>query len=83
MLADRFAGGGALVTPWPHETALSLTDRMAAQSALASQGFNPGPIDGVIGLGARRALRAWQKAHGLPADGYLSPPLIARLNAAN
>lgn len=81
LLADRFAGGGPLATPWPHETPLSLTDRMAAQTALAAQGFNPGPVDGVIGLGARRALRAWQKARGLPADGYLSPPLVGRLRS--
>ncbi len=79
LLADRFGGGGPLVTPWPHETALSLSDRMAAQTALARQGFSPGQPDGVIGLGTRQALRAWQKAHGLPADGYLSPAMIQRL----
>jgi hypothetical protein len=79
LLADRFAGGGGLVTPWPHETPLSLGDRMAAQTALAKQGFSPGQVDGVVGLGTRQALRAWQKSHGLPADGYLSPAMIARL----
>lgn len=79
LLADRFAGGGALVTPWPHETPLSLDDRMAAQTALAKQGFSPGLVDGVVGLGTRQALRAWQKARGLPADGYLSPAVVSRL----
>jgi len=79
LLADRFAGGGGLVTPWPHETPLSLNDRMAAQAALAKQGYSPGQVDGVVGLGTRQALRAWQKAHGVPADGYLSPAVIARL----
>ena len=79
LLADRFAGGGGLVTSWPHETPLSLNDRMAAQTALAKQGFSPGQVDGVIGLGTRQALRAWQKARSLPADGYLSPAMIQRL----
>jgi lytic murein transglycosylase len=79
LLADRFGGGGPLVTPWPHETPLSLTDRMAAQSALARLGYNPGPVDGAIGAGTRQALRAWQQSRGLLADGYLSPAVLARL----
>jgi lytic murein transglycosylase len=79
LLADRFAGGGPLKTPWPKETPLSLTDRMDAQTALQKLGYNPGQPDGVIGLGTRQSLRAWQKARGLPADGYLSPEMIRRL----
>ena len=55
---------------------------MAAQAALARLGYNPGAPDGLIGLGTRQALRAWQKDHGLPADGYLSPGIVARLRAA-
>jgi lytic murein transglycosylase len=82
LLADRFAGGGPLVTPWPHETPLSLTERMDAQSALAKLGFNPGEPDGLVGIGTRQALRAWQAAHGLAADGYLSPDMVRRLRAA-
>jgi membrane-bound lytic murein transglycosylase B len=81
LLADRVAGGSGLVTPWPHETPLSLTDRLAAQQALAAKGFNPGTIDGIAGLGTRQALRAWQRSQGLPADGYLSPDVIRRLMA--
>ena len=79
LLADGFAGAGLLHTPWPVETSLSLNDRLAAQTALASLGYNPGNADGVIGLSTRQALRAWQKAQGLPADGYLSPEMVRRL----
>jgi len=82
LLADRFAGGGPLVTAWPHETPLSLTQRMDAQTALIKLGFNPGQPDGVVGAGTRGALRAWQKTQGLPADGYLSPAMVDRLRAA-
>jgi membrane-bound lytic murein transglycosylase B len=82
LLADRFAGGGALRTPWPRETPLSLTDRLDTQTALIRLGFNPGPADGAIGLMSRQALRAWQKSQGLPADGYLSPEIVARLRKA-
>lgn len=82
LLADRFAGGGPLATPWPREVALSLDQRMAAQSDLIRLGFDPGAADGMVGFGTRRALRAWQKKQGLPADGYLSPQMVQRLNAA-
>ena len=79
LLADRIAGGGPLVRPWPAETPLSLADRMTAQRALAALGFDPGTPDGIVGMGTRTALRAWQKARGLTADGYLSPAMIAKL----
>jgi len=82
LLADRFAGGGPLRTPWPHETPLSLTDRMDAQAALIRLGFNPGAPDGVVGVSTRSALRAWQASRRLLADGYLSPEMVARLRAA-
>jgi membrane-bound lytic murein transglycosylase B len=81
LLADRIGGAGPLATAWPKETPLSLEDRMAAQTALAKLGYSPGPPDGQIGIGTRQALRSWQKDRGLPADGYLSPAMVARLKA--
>jgi lytic murein transglycosylase len=81
LLADRVAGGGPLVRPWPQETPLSLVDRMTAQRALTALGFDPGGSDGVVGMGTRKALREWQKARGLTADGYLSLDMVARLKA--
>jgi lytic murein transglycosylase len=81
LLADRIAGGGPLVKAWPNETPLSLADRMTAQRALAALGFDPGAPDGVVGMGTRAQLRAWQKARGLTADGYLSPAMVTKLKA--
>lgn len=80
LLADRFAGGGPLTRPWPVETPLSLPDRIAAQVALAKLGFDPGAPDGVIGVNTRKALRAWQQARGIIADGYLNADMVRRLN---
>lgn len=81
LLADRVAGGSALVKPWPQETPLSLVDRMTAQRALTALGFSPGGSDGVVGMATRKALRDWQKARGLTADGYLSADMVRRLKA--
>ncbi len=81
LLADRFVGGKPLVRAWPREAPLSLVDRMTAQRALAALGFDPGTPDGVVGMGTRRSLRAWQKSRGLVADGYLSDGMVARLKA--
>jgi lytic murein transglycosylase len=81
LLADRIGGAPGLARPWPAETPMTLADRMAAQAALARAGFDPGANDGVIGANTRAALRRWQKARGLPADGYLSPAALARLQA--
>jgi lytic murein transglycosylase len=81
MLADGVAGRSGLVKAWPAEAPMSLSDRMTAQRALAALGFDPGAPDGVVGAGTRAALRNWQKARGVVADGYLSPALVQRLKA--
>ena len=82
LLADRIYGRPPLATPWPTETPLSLADRISAQQALARMGFDPGDMDGVVGLHTRAALRGWQKAKGLPADGYLTADMVRRLTTA-
>lgn len=81
LLADRFAGMGPLVHPWPQETPLSLADRMTAQRALNALGFDVGAADGVVGTKTRAALRAWQASQGLTADGYLSAAMVEKLKA--
>lgn len=44
-------------------------DVRVLQAALVAHGFDPGPIDGVLGLETQGALRAFQKVAGLVADG--------------
>ena len=69
-----------IVAEWPRgDRALSLAERMALQQALKDRGFDPGPVDGVIGAGTKRALKAWQKSEGLPEDGYASLDTLTRL----
>ena len=42
------------------------------QYALASLGFDPGPVDGDIGPKTRKALKSWQKEKGYPVTGEVS-----------
>ncbi len=72
FLADGIAGKPGPVTPWPVEQPLSLNQRLKSQEALKAAGFDPGVVDGVIGVGTRTAIREWQRANHLTADGYLS-----------
>lgn len=83
LLSDRLAGRDeAIIAEWPRaDRALTLAERMALQQALKEKGFDPGPIDGVIGAGTKKALRAWQKSAGLPVDGYASLDTLTRLTS--
>lgn len=41
------------------------------QRALSRAGYDPGPIDGKLGTKTRSAVKAFQRAHGLKADGVV------------
>lgn len=53
----------------------------AVQRALAAKGFDPGPIDGVIGSETSGAVRRFQKAKGL-AQGYLTLETLQALGVS-
>ena len=54
----------------------------ALQRSLQALGYPAGKIDGQYGPGTKKALAAFQKAHGLTADGVLGPKSLAALAAA-
>lgn len=83
MLSDEVAGRpGKAVTLWPREDRpLSLDERKALQQALTDKGYDPGPVDGIIGAGTKRALRKWQQETGRPADGYASAAILDALKS--
>jgi hypothetical protein len=47
-------------------------DISSVQQALKEAGFNPGPIDGIIGVKTKRALKKYQKVHDLPTNKGLT-----------
>lgn len=49
------------------------------QQMLASEGFDPGPADGLMGRQTVRALIAFQRQQGLPQTGRADPAVIERL----
>jgi membrane-bound lytic murein transglycosylase B len=83
LLADRMAGAGPVRQDWPRdERPLSRDERIRFQTELAKLGFDPGAPDGVLGRRSRAALRQFQKAKGLPADGFATASLLAMLDKA-
>lgn len=49
------------------------------QQLLKTKGFDPGPVDGILGPMTRRAVLAFQAANGLEVDGIVGPLTFAAL----
>jgi membrane-bound lytic murein transglycosylase B len=81
-LADRIAGAGPLEVPPPDRPPLARAELRALQEALAALGYDPGEPDGVLGPATRAAIRAFQSAEGLVADGYPTPEVLAAAKPA-
>ena len=83
-LSVRFQGGPEFVKPWPRDEQpiLSRADRVELQTLLAQRKYDVGEPDGVIGRKTREAIRAFQRAKGLPADGFATMSLLQLLRTS-
>ena len=83
LLSDRLAGQPGVVGDWPRTLAsLSRSEVEDMQRALNALGHGTGSPDGIMGPNTRAGLRAFQRAHGLIADGYPTHQLLRRIRAA-
>ena len=83
-LADRIVGRSGLSKSQPaDDKAMSKADMKAIQERLNWLGFDAGTPDGIAGSKTRSALRAFQVAKGLPADGHPSARILKKLNATH
>nr|WP_279590134.1 lytic murein transglycosylase [Rhizomicrobium palustre] len=87
LLGDQLKAAAAGASPtapvagaWPRDLApLSRDERLALQDSLTKLGFDIGKVDGLIGAKSRAAVRAWQKAHALPADGFATAEILTQI----
>jgi len=76
-LADRIAGKAPFQTKRPtSEQRLSRNQVEKIQELLVARGYDPGPIDGVLGSQTRQAVKEFQRTAKLPADGHPTPELL-------
>lgn len=78
-LADRIAGGGTLRTPPPDTPRVTRDHVRALQQKLNALGYDSGEPDGIAGSATRSALREWQRANGLAADGFVDAELLQKM----
>ena len=79
-LGDRLLGYGPFIKSWPKgERLLKYVEQKEIQKLLHQKGYNVGKIDGKIGGRTKKAIRAFQRRSGLPADGHPSYALLQAL----
>jgi membrane-bound lytic murein transglycosylase B len=82
QLSDTLKGRRTAELPWPRQhKPLGRTERKEMQQLLTAAGYGLPESDGFVGARTRAALRLYQKAAGLPADGFPSREVLLRLRA--
>ena len=79
-LADRINGAGTLIQPPPDDLPrLSRSMIIQLQTRLQEQGYAAGTPDGILGPRTKEAIRGFQNASGMVADGYPRKSLFLAL----
>lgn len=80
LLARAFDGRSGLVSDWPRAAgSLNREQIVELQTLLNGLGYDSGNPDGLFGSGTRRAVRNYQSAQSLPADGFPTAALLTRV----
>ncbi|MBK8542680.1 MAG: lytic murein transglycosylase [Caulobacteraceae bacterium] len=83
LLARAFDGRSGLVSDWPRAAgSLNREQILELQTLLNGLGYNSGTPDGLFGSGTRGAVRNYQSAQSLPADGFPTAALLTRVRAS-
>ncbi len=83
-LADRINGAGTLIQPPPDDLPRLSTDTIKLlQLRLQQEGFTTGKPDGILGPMTKEAIRSFQTASGMVADGYPRKSLLQALGINN
>ena len=77
-LATRL-GGAKVYNQGNPDPGLNDPQMKQLQKKLQALGYDVGKIDGILGSGTRHAVQEMQKKLGMPADGWPTPDLLARL----
>ena len=77
--------GGSSIFPGENITTKQDSRDMVlqVQAYLVILGFNPGPIDGIVGQKTRAAIKKFQRSAGVKVDGEVSGSLLLRLKKAS
>ncbi len=79
-LSDRLQEKRTLIAKPITEPSLNRDDIKLIQTALKQLGFDAGDADGIPGSKTRAAVRDYQRANGLPIDGYVGYQLLQNLH---
>ena len=79
-LSDRIKGLGPIRAPWPRDAnELTFVERIELQERLTARGFDTQGADGNLGPNSVAAIKAFQVAVGMEADGYPDRELLERV----
>ena len=77
--ATRLDGAPPMNRGSPNIPKITFEETRELQQLLEKRGYDVGRVDGVLGLKSRVAIRDTQLKFGLPADGWPTAELLARL----